>query len=37
MQVALALGLRNEEPYVLITSQTFGNWRNYLPRATGFL
>jgi GNAT superfamily N-acetyltransferase len=37
MQAALALGLRVEEPYVLMASRPFGNWGNYLPRAPGFL
>jgi len=37
MQTVLALGFRIEEPYVLMASRPFGNWRNYLPRAPGFL
>ena len=37
MQAVLALGLRIEEPYVLMASRPFGNWCNYLPRAPGFL
>ena len=37
MQVVLALGFRIEEPYVLMASQPFCNWGNYLPRAPGFL
>src|SRR6267142_6992926 len=36
MQTALALGLRIEEPYVLMAWRPFGHWRNYLPRAPGF-
>jgi GNAT superfamily N-acetyltransferase len=37
MKAVLALGLRLEEPYVLMASRPFGNWDNYLPRAPGFL
>ena len=37
MRAVLALGLRIEEPYVLMASRPFGNWRNYLVRAAGFL
>jgi ribosomal protein S18 acetylase RimI-like enzyme len=37
MQAVLALGLRLEEPYVLMASRPFGNWCNYLVRAPGFL
>jgi GNAT superfamily N-acetyltransferase len=37
MQAVLALGFRVEEPYVLMASRPFGDWRNYLPRAPGFL
>jgi len=37
MQALLALGFRIEEPYVLMAAGPFGNWRNYLPRAPGFL
>jgi GNAT superfamily N-acetyltransferase len=37
MQAVLALGFRIEEPYVLMASQPFGNWRNYLPCAPGFM
>jgi hypothetical protein len=37
MQAVLALGLRIEEPYVLMASRPFGNWGNYLARAPGFL
>ena len=37
MRAVLALGLRIEEPYVLMASRPFGNWGNYLVRAPGFL
>ena len=37
MQVVLALGFRIEEPYVLMASRSFGNWRNYMPRTPGFM
>jgi len=37
MRAVLALGLRIEEPYVLMASRPFGNWGNYLARAPGFL
>ena len=37
MRAVLALGLRIEEPYVLMASRSFGNWGNYLARAPGFL
>jgi hypothetical protein len=37
MRAVLVLGLRVEEPYVLMASRPFGNWGNYLPRAPGFL
>jgi len=37
MRAVLALGLRIEEPYVLMASRPFGNWCNYLARAPGFL
>ena len=37
MRAVLALGLRIEEPYVLMASRPFGNWGNYLSRAPGFL
>ena len=37
MQTALALGFCIEEPYVLMASRPFGNWRNYLPGAPGFM
>ena len=31
------LGFRIEEPYVLMSAKPFGNWRNYVPRAPGYL
>jgi GNAT superfamily N-acetyltransferase len=37
MQAVLALGFRIEEPYVLMASQPFGNWRKYLPSTPGFM
>jgi hypothetical protein len=37
MRAVLVLGLRVEEPYVLMASRPFGNWGKYLPRAPGFL
>jgi GNAT superfamily N-acetyltransferase len=37
MRAVLALGFRIEEPYVLMATQPFGNWCNYLPRTPGFL
>src|SRR5438445_11293517 len=37
MQTALALGFRIEVPYVLMAWRPFGNWRNYLPGAPGFM
>jgi GNAT superfamily N-acetyltransferase len=37
MRAVLALGFRIEEPYVLMATQPFGNWRNYLPGAPGFM
>jgi GNAT superfamily N-acetyltransferase len=37
MQAVLALGFRIEEPYVLMASRPFGDWRSYLPRAPGFM
>lgn len=37
MEVVLALGFRIEDPYVLMASQPFGNWCNYVPRTPGFL
>jgi hypothetical protein len=37
MQMAVRLGFRIEEPYVLMAQQPFGDWCNYLPRAPGFL
>src|SRR5258705_3830154 len=37
MQTALALGFRIEVPLVPMAWRPFGNWRNYLPRAPGFL
>jgi hypothetical protein len=37
MRAVLALGLRIEEPYVLMASRPFGNWCNYLPRTPGFM
>jgi GNAT superfamily N-acetyltransferase len=37
MQTVLALGFRIEESYVLMASRPFGDWRNYLPRAPGFI
>jgi GNAT superfamily N-acetyltransferase len=37
MQTALGLGFRIEEPYVLMASQPFGNWCNYLPMTPGFM
>jgi GNAT superfamily N-acetyltransferase len=37
MQAVLALGFRIEEPYVLLASRPFGNWRNYLPSTPGFM
>jgi GNAT superfamily N-acetyltransferase len=37
MRAVLALGLRLEEPYVLMASRPFGSWCNYLVRAPGFL
>jgi hypothetical protein len=37
MRAILALGFRIEEPYVLMASQSFGNWRHYLPRNPGFM
>jgi hypothetical protein len=37
IRAVLALGLRIEEPYVLMASRPFGNWCNYLVRAPGFL
>jgi len=37
MQAVLALGFRIEEPYVLMASRPFGNWRNYLPSTPGFM
>jgi len=35
--LAIALGFRIEEPYVLMATQPFGNWCNYLPRTPGFM
>ena len=37
VRAVLALGFRIEEPYVLMATQPFGNWCNYLPRTPGFL
>ena len=37
MQAVLALGFRIKEPYVLMASRPFGDWRSYLPRAPGFM
>jgi len=37
MRAVLALGFRIEEPYVLMATQPFGNWCNYLPRTPGFM
>jgi GNAT superfamily N-acetyltransferase len=37
MQAVLTLGFRIQEPLVLMASQPFGDWRNYLPRNPGFL
>ncbi|HMD66058.1 MAG TPA: hypothetical protein VKG22_05350, partial [Stellaceae bacterium] len=37
MQAVSALGFRVEEPYVLMASRPFGNWRNYLPSTPGFM
>lgn len=37
MQALLALGFRIQEPYVLMASRPFGDWRNYLPRNPGFM
>jgi ribosomal protein S18 acetylase RimI-like enzyme len=37
MRAVLALGFRIEEPYVLMATQPFGHWCNYLPRTPGFL
>jgi hypothetical protein len=37
MQAVLPLGFRIEEPYVLMASRPFGNWRNYLPSTPGFM
>jgi GNAT superfamily N-acetyltransferase len=37
MKAVSALGFRVEEPYVLMASQAFGNWCNYLPRTPGFM
>jgi len=37
MRAILALGFRIEEPYVLMASRSFGNWRHYLPRNPGFM
>jgi len=37
MRAVLALGLRIDEPYVLMASRPFGSWGNYLVRAPGFL
>ena len=31
------VGFRIEEPYVLMSQRPFGNWRNYVPRAPGYL
>ena len=35
--LAIALGFRIEEPYVLMATQPFGNWCNYLPRTPSFM
>lgn len=37
MQAILVFGFRIEDPYVLMASQPFGNWCNYLPRTPGSL
>ena len=37
MQTVWALGLRIEEPYVLMAWRPFGNWCNYLPSTPGFM
>ena len=37
MRAILALGFRIDEPYVLMASRSFGNWRHYLPRNPGFM
>ena len=37
MRAVLALGFRIEGPYVLMATQPFGHWCNYLPRTPGFL
>jgi GNAT superfamily N-acetyltransferase len=37
MQMALALGFRIEEPYVLMAWRPFGNWCHYLPSTPGFM
>ena len=33
--MALGLGFRLEEPYVLMSTRPFGDWRSYLPSNPG--
>ena len=37
LDMALALGFRLEEPYVLMSARPFGDWRSYLPNSPGYM
>ena len=37
LELALALGFRIDEPYVLMSARPFGDWRNYLPSNPGYM
>jgi len=37
LAMALGLGFRIEEPYVLMSARPFGDWRSYLPSNPGYM